>query len=70
MIIEIEIPDTLPEGHGASFKKGVAEVLLANATTPLDHTPNGHERSRELGKRTGEILATEVAKIVKPVASK
>jgi hypothetical protein len=47
MIIEIEIPDSLPEGHGSSFKKGVAEVLLANATTPLDHTPNGHERSRE-----------------------
>jgi hypothetical protein len=70
MIIEIEIPDSLPEGHGSSFKKGVAEVLLANATTPLDHTPNGHERSRELGKQTGEVLATEIAKVVKPLDSK
>jgi len=25
MIIQIDIPDTLPEGHGASFKKGIAE---------------------------------------------
>lgn len=69
MIIKIKIPDTLPEGHGASFKKGVAEVLLANATTPLDHTPNGHERSRDLGKQAGEILAEKIAAIVKPVVS-
>ena len=69
MIIEIEIPDSLPEGHGSSFKKGVAEVLLANATTPLGHTPNGHERSRELGKRTGEVLAAKIAKTVKPLDS-
>lgn len=69
MIIEIEIPDSLPEGHGSSFKKGVAEVLLANATTPLDHTPNGHERSREIGKRIGEVLAREIAKVAKPLDS-
>ncbi|MBK7052068.1 MAG: hypothetical protein IPH54_15910 [Rhodoferax sp.] len=70
MIIEIEIPDSLPEGHGSSFKKGVAEVLLENATTSLDHTPTGHERSRYLGKRIGEVLAKEVAKVVKPLDSK
>jgi len=69
MIIEIEIPDTLPEGHGASFKKGVAEVLLKNATTALDDTPNGHERSRERGKLTGAILAAKIASVVKPVRS-
>lgn len=69
MIIKIEIPDALPEGHGSSFKKGVAEVLLSNATTPIDHTPNGHERSRELGKRMGEKLATEIGKFVKPLIS-
>ena len=66
MIIEIEIPDTLPEGHGTSFKKGVADVLLARATTSLYHTPNGHEHSRELGKKAGEIMAEKITKIVKP----
>lgn len=69
MIIEIETPDTLPEGHGSSFKKGVAEALLTKATTSFEHTPNGHERSRELGKQAGEILAKEIAKIVKPIDS-
>lgn len=70
MIIKIEIPNALPEGHGASFKKGVAEVLLKNSPTPLGHTPNGHERSRKLGTKLGKVLAKEVAKAVKPVESK
>jgi hypothetical protein len=67
MIIEIEIPDVLPEGHGSSFKKGVAEILLASATTPLEHTPTGHEKSRELGMQTGKLLVAEISKIVKPL---
>jgi len=66
MIIQIEIPDSIPEGHGASFKKGVAEALIKNATTLIDHTPNGHEKSRELGKSVGEKLTQEISKIVKP----
>ncbi len=70
MIIEIEIPDVLPEGHGSSFKKGIAEVLLKNATTPIEHTPNGHERSRELGKEAGVKLSKSIAKIVKPNVNK
>lgn len=65
MIIQLEIPDTLPEGHGASFKKGIAEVLLQSALTPLDHTPNGHELSRKRGEEIGDLLVREIAKIVK-----
>lgn len=67
MKITIELSGTLPEGHGASFKKGIAEALLAHATTPIYYTPNGHDRSREQGKQAGKILSTEIAKIVKPV---
>jgi hypothetical protein len=65
MIIEIDLPDTLPEGHGASFKKGIAEILLKSAMTPIDHTPNGHELSRKLGEDVGNLLAQEIANIVK-----
>lgn len=65
MIIKIEIPDTLPEGHGASFKKGIAESLLKFARTPIDHTPDGHELSRKRGIEVGKNLAQEIACIVK-----
>lgn len=65
MKFEIDIPDTLPEGHGGSFKKGIAKRLLENAKTPIDHTPNGHEHSRELGETMGETLVQEIARIVK-----
>lgn len=65
MIIQIDIPDTLPEGHGASFKKGIAEILLKSAMTPIGHTPNGHELSRKRGEKVGELLVQEIANIVK-----
>jgi len=65
MIIKIEIPEALPEGHGASYKKGISEVLLESALTPLDYTPVGHERSRELGMKLGAVLVEEITKVVK-----
>lgn len=43
MIINIEIPDDLPHGHGTTFKKGIADALLKSAKTKLAHTPEGHE---------------------------
>lgn len=64
-VITIKIPDTLPEGHGASFKKGIAEILLKSATTPIEHTPNGHELSRKLGVVAGKILVLKISSIVK-----
>lgn len=70
MIIQIEIPDELPEGHGASFKKGIAEILLKHATTPIEHTPNGHNHSRELGKKVGEKLSKSITEVVKPIKNK
>lgn len=65
MIVQIDIPDTLPEGHGASFKKGIADALLESAGTPLDHTPNGHELSRRRGQEVGRLLVREILNIVK-----
>lgn len=62
MIIEIKIPDTLPEGRRSSFKKGIADALIAAATTntKLEHTPEGHEKYRAQGKEAGEALAKEI----------
>ena len=65
MIIKLEIPDVLPEGHGGSFKKGIADALLKDVKTPLSHTPNGHEKSREKGREAGDLLFKEVANVVK-----
>ncbi len=67
MLIQIDIPDTLPEGHGSSFKKGIADALLEKATTSIDHTPNGHEHSRKLGKQTGNVLVAEITRVAKPL---
>jgi hypothetical protein len=68
MIVKIEFPDSLPEGHGSSFKKGVAEILLENAGTSIGHTPNGHEKSRTLGRQIGNRLVEEITKVVKPIS--
>lgn len=58
MKIELEIPDTLPEGRRSSFKKGIADGLIEAATTrsELEHTPDGHELYREQGKEVGRAL--------------
>jgi hypothetical protein len=62
MLIEIEIPDTLPEGRRSSFKKGIADILieLAAARTVMDHTPVGHDTYREQGKQTGRELDAKI----------
>lgn len=62
MLIEIEIPDTLPEGRRASFKKGIADILIesAAARTGMDHTPDGHDTYREQGKETGRELDAKI----------
>jgi len=62
MIIELEIPDTLPEGRRSSFKKGVAEALIESATsrTEMEHTPEGHELYRDKGKAVGRALAEKI----------
>jgi len=62
MIIEIEIPDTLPEGRRASFKKGIADILIesASARTGMDYTPDGHDTYREQGKEVGRQLDIKI----------
>ena len=62
MIIEIEIPDTLPEGRRSSFKKGIAEALIESATTrsDMEHTPEGHDIYRDQGKTVGKALADKI----------
>jgi hypothetical protein len=66
MKIEIEIPDELPHGHGASFKKGIADAILESAKTELAHTPEGHEDSRKKGLAVGEEIVKIVSRIVNP----
>lgn len=66
MKVELTIPDELPHGHGASFKKGIAEALLESARSELFHTPEGHNESRKKGLVAGEEIAKLVSKIVKP----
>jgi len=58
MFIQIEIPDTLPEGRRSSFKKGMVEGLLEAATkrSELEHTPDGHQLYRDQGKEVGRAL--------------
>jgi hypothetical protein len=65
MIIELEIPDTLPEGRRASFKKSIVDSLIRSATmkTSLEHTPEGHEIYREQGEELGKSLIEEIAKL-------
>lgn len=62
MIIEIEIPETLPEGRRSSFKKGIADALIEAATTrsAFEYTPEGHEPYREQGKEVGRALAKQI----------
>ena len=62
MLIQIEIPDTLPEGRRSSFKKGIAEALLEAATTKSEsgYTPEGHELYREQGKAVGRALEEKI----------
>lgn len=62
MIIQIEIPDTLPEGRRSSFKKGIAEGLIEAATTrtDLEYTPEGHEIYREKGRNVGRALEEKI----------
>lgn len=62
MLIEIEIPDSLPEGRRSSFKKGIADALIAAATTETDlkYTPEGHEKYRQQGEEVGRKLNEKI----------
>lgn len=66
MKIELEIPDELSHGRGASFKKGIADALLESAKTELAHTPEGHEDSRKMGLEVGKVIVKFISGIVKP----
>ncbi len=62
MFIQIKIPDTLSQGRRSSFKKGIADALIEAATTmsKLEHTPESHEKYRELGKEVGRALGEKI----------
>ncbi len=62
MFIQIAIPDKLPEGRRASFKKGIADILIKSATTKtkMKHTPEGHAIYREQGKEVGRALEEKI----------
>lgn len=57
------LPARLPEGHGRSFKKGIADALLSEDQFSAD-LPNGHNLSYEKGKAAGIQLKQMIAKIV------
>lgn len=54
----------IPEGHGLSFKKGLADGLL-NTADHAHTVPHGHEHSYARGKSEGEALCKEIAARVK-----
>ncbi|MGP4844868.1 hypothetical protein ACTXGQ_12095 [Marinobacter sp. 1Y8] len=62
MLIEIVIPETLPEGRRSSFKKGIVDALLKASTTDseYEHTPEGHEKYRKQGEKVGEELSQKI----------
>lgn len=62
MLIQIKIPDSLPEGRRSSFKKGIVDSLIEAATTKskLEKTPEGHEIYREQGKKVGKELNEKI----------
>ena len=64
MKIELEIPDELSHGRGASFKKGIADAILESAKTELAYTPEGHEDSRKQGLAVGKEIVKLVSRIV------
>lgn len=65
MRIEIEIPDSLPEGRRPSFKKGIIDALLEASTTATSHQhpPDGHEEYRRFGEKFGKELNAKIQEI-------
>lgn len=66
MIIQLDIPDSLPEGRRSSFKKGIIDALITSiqqhhSATSLEHTPEGHEPYRVQGEEVGRQLVTLIS---------
>lgn len=61
--ITLENMESIPHGHGLSFKKGISDGLLGNE--PTTDLPSGHEHSYLRGKVLGEALKSQVAENVK-----
>lgn len=60
--IQLKIEE-IPHGHGASFKKGIASILVNSDFS--ENLPNGHDNSYERGQQIGKELKAEIAKLVK-----
>lgn len=61
-IIQLKTEE-IPHGHGASFKKGIASILVDSDFN--ENLPTGHGHSYERGKQIGIELKAEIAKLVK-----
>lgn len=70
MIIQLDIPDSLPEGRRSSFKKGIIDALTTSlsdftqrlhSATSLEHTPKKHEAYRAQGETVGRQLVTLIS---------
>lgn len=55
----------IPHGHGLSYKKGIADGLLDEATF-ADNLPNGHVESYRRGRAEGEAMRHAIAARVRP----
>lgn len=56
----VNLPEKLPEGHGLSFKKGIADALLKEERLASD-LPNGHGASYQKGRQFGDQLKERIA---------
>lgn len=60
----INLPEKLPEGHGLSFKRGIADALLQEKRFASD-LPNGHAASYQKGQQTGDQLRELIAPLAR-----
>ena len=60
----INLPEKLPEGHGLSFKRGIADALLQEERFASD-LPNGHSASYRKGQQAGEQLRELIAPLAR-----
>lgn len=55
--------EEIPHGHGASFKKGIASILVNSDFS--ENLPNGHKHSYERGQKIGNQFKNAIAELVK-----
>jgi hypothetical protein len=60
--VQLKIEE-IPHGHGASFKKGIASILVNSDFS--ENLPNGYKHSYERGQQIGNQFKNAIAELVK-----